>query len=48
MPSKVADELTTVVYDPATLQFLTKDYVTHLKHHLSKIEERTNGFHNMQ
>lgn len=27
-------------YPPMTLQFLVEDYVVHLKHHLSKIDER--------
>src|SRR4051812_18871414 len=29
-------------YEPMTLESLTEDYVVHLKHHLAKIEERTN------
>jgi hypothetical protein len=28
-------------YQPVTLQFLIEDYVAHLKHHLTKIAERT-------
>ena len=29
-------------YKPMTLQLLAEDYVAHLKHHLARIEERTN------
>jgi hypothetical protein len=29
-------------YEPMTLKLLIEDYVVHLKHHLAKIEERTN------
>ena len=27
-------------YEPMTLQFLIEDYLVHLKHHLTKIDER--------
>ena len=30
-------------YEPVSLEFLTEDYVVHLKHHLAKIEERAKG-----
>ena len=30
-------------YEPVSLEFLIKDYVVHLKHHLAKIEERIKG-----
>lgn len=39
-----ADQLSTACtiepYEPCTLEFLITDYLSHLKHHLRKIEER--------
>ena len=38
--AKMRVECTITPYEPVSLSFLIEDYVTHLKHHLNKINER--------